>query len=546
MAESGRGPSDDWDDGDEGPDVEDTARFEPAEPDALPLGAIADVADADAVARRESHRQTIGLIIFAVFAVLLVIVGVGGYFGAQSYFSGRVAPGVEFAGGSVSGRTRSELSGIVRNAVSATSITLTDSKGKKVKASLKDLGVTVNVGGTVKAILAAKSGEGIRRLNPLERVDVPLKATTDDTVLAEYLAGRFVAKSDRPVASSVSYDSDSGKFVVDGGSTGSVAQTFAITDAIDAAIEEPGGSHAVSFRYERGGMPISIGTADKVAAEANSRIGTITLTDGDKVTWSVPAAQIASWTVLTPHEGKGTIALSYDRQAIGASLDKELPSRFGKTAVTEKDVVDSSGKVILVDTKGVDGLRVTNASDVADEVHDALTSGGSSTVRVDTAKVSHGKATVTVDVSLVVDLSKQTVTAYKGKDKAAEFLVCASGKATGSSSEDIYVTDHAKSAKLSVTASSSSSGSSGGTGDSSSSSSGTSGTTVQWVSYFGSSRAFLAATWDVDGIASGDPAASKPGAFVEMYPSDAQWIVENCPKGTKVTFTGTEPSKAVR
>ncbi|WP_314687207.1 hypothetical protein [uncultured Bifidobacterium sp.] len=551
MADDGRDRADDGTADDGGrPDLEDTASFEPVEADPLALGAIADVTDAEATARRESHRQTIGLVIFAVLAVLLAAAAIGGYAYAKSYFADKAAPGVLFAGGSVAGRTSSQLTGIVRRAVSATRFTLTDSKGRRIGATLSDLGVTVDVRKTVTSIMAAKKGEGMGRLNPLERVSVPLKATTDDTVLADYLADGFVAKSDRPTASSVSYDSVTGKFVVDGGTTGTVAQTYAIEEALQSAIEEPGGSHAVSFRYERGEMPISIAAATKVAARANSRLGAITLTGGDKVTYVIPSATIASWTVLKPHAGKGTIALSYDREAIGTYLDKELPSRFGKTAVAEKDVVDSSGKVVLVDTKGVDGLKVTNADDVADEVHDALTSGDKATVQVDTTTVTHGRTTTTVDMSLVVDLSTQTVMAYKGSDKVAEFLVCVSGQAAGSSSGDVYVTDHATSAKLTTSTSSSSSGSSDGkdAGDSSTKdpASSSSTTTVQWVSYFGSSQAFLSATWNSDGIASGDPRTASSDAFVEMYSSDAQWIVENCPKGTKVSFTGAEPSKAVR
>mgnify|MGYP006874990184 FL=1 len=78
------------------------------------------------------------------------------------------------------GKTESELTGIVNQAVSDSAITVTDSEGNNVKAGLDKLGVTVNVKQTVRNLLDAKSGNIFTRINPFAKQDVrcPPRPTT--------------------------------------------------------------------------------------------------------------------------------------------------------------------------------------------------------------------------------------------------------------------------------------------------------------------------------------------------------------------------------
>ena len=152
------------------------------------------------------------IIAFSIIGALLVLL-VAAFFGTNWYFQDRVAPGVRFGNVSVMGKTESELTGIVNQAVSDSAITVTDSEGNNVKAGLDKLGVTVNVKQTVRNLLDAKSGNMFTRINvrqagrPAVRHDRQLQA---EHLLTEQL----VEEQDRAVASNISYDANSKKFIV--------------------------------------------------------------------------------------------------------------------------------------------------------------------------------------------------------------------------------------------------------------------------------------------------------------------------------------------
>ena len=511
------------------------------------LASVADVTDSEVEDRREDKGQTVWLIVFFIVCGLCAVVAVAGYHMAESHYRDRALPGVTFAGASVSGKTSSELTALVKRTAASTGLRLTDSKGKTVKASLGNLGVTVNVDSTVKALLAAKRDESpFVWYLPFWRQSVGLKSSTTETTLTDYLTRRFVAKANRPKASTISYDKSVKAFVVNGGTPGTVPQTEVIKDAIDEVADDPGTFLSVSFRYETGEMPVSIEEATKVAAKANSRLSLSLKITGNGHELKVDGSTIAAWTTTTQNLKKGTIDITYDEDLIKAYLDKQLPAKIGKTLVNEKDIVDGDGKKVMVDVVGVDGVTVTNADDLAQSLHDALSSGQSATLQATTSTTKHGVTTVVVDVRIVVDLSKQTLTVYKGSTKAAQFLVSVGKSAVVSTSDKSYVTKTAKSANITVSSGSASSGSSSPNGSSSSSGSSKSTAKGTWVTYFGSSQAFLSASWSDDGIAKGNPSSSPSSPFVDMYESDAQWVYTNCPKGTRVQFTGSVPSSSVR
>ena len=69
---------------------------------------------------------------------------------------------------------------------------------------------------------------------------------------------------------------------------------------------------------------------------------------------------------------------------------------------------------------------------------------------------------------------------------------------------------------------------------------------MRWVSYYHAGEGFHTASWNYDGIATGDAANHGSHGCINMYEQDARWIYENCPRGTIVQIVGTTPDGPVR
>ena len=139
------------------------------------------------------------IITFSVIGALLVL-AVAGLFTARWYFSDKAAPGVTLGRISVVGQDRDRLTDTVTRAVADSTLTVADPDGQEIKASLEELGVSVDVDATVDALLNAKTdgdatGMGkllsdFARLNPFSKAEIGLSAEYD-----EYTANTLDRKS---------------------------------------------------------------------------------------------------------------------------------------------------------------------------------------------------------------------------------------------------------------------------------------------------------------------------------------------------------------
>ena len=106
------------------------------------------------------------IITLSVIGALLVL-AVAGLFAARWYFSDKAAPGVTFGRISVVGQDRDRLTDTVTRAIADSTLTVADPDGQEIKASLEELGVSVDVDATVDALLNAKTdgdATGVRAL----------------------------------------------------------------------------------------------------------------------------------------------------------------------------------------------------------------------------------------------------------------------------------------------------------------------------------------------------------------------------------------------
>ena len=376
-----------------------TSSFAPQRPAADDVATVAfaavamnpadDAALGKGVSAAKTKNPKRGMIIaFSIIGALLVLL-VAAFFGTNWYFQDRVAPGVRFGNVSVMGKTESELTGIVNQAVSDSAITVTDSEGNNVKAGLDKLGVTVNVKQTVRNLLDAKSGNMFTRINPFAKQDVRLSATTDNYKLSTYLTEQLVEEQDRAVASNISYDANSKKFIVTEGNEGKEADPSDVIAAVKKAVSQPGEAQKLSVMYSDVAMPITVETATSA-------------------------------------------------ENLAKKLDQDM--------VVEKNITNTDGTVLTVTQKGVDGVAVQSTDETAAQVLDALNAGRgaelTATVKVTGHKTESRKVDYTSpngDPHMVINLSEQKVYAYKGSTLVKTFIVSTGKPSTPTDNGTFFV-----------------------------------------------------------------------------------------------------------
>ncbi|WP_288271919.1 L,D-transpeptidase [uncultured Bifidobacterium sp.] len=503
----------------------------------IPLYTVADGGAADTNAEtaqtlRPPHKRVWLIVLLSILGVI-VVAAVAGFFTARWYYQDKAAPGITFAGVSVAGQNRAQLADTVKQAVNATKIAVTDQQGNTVTASLKDLGVTVNEQQTVSELVSAKNANPFMRINPFAKQSVKLAATTDKLALSEYLTGKLITPDQQAIASTISYDDASSKFVVNAGRGGQTPVIDTVTKAVDQAIDQPGSVRTASVSYTQTDMPISEAAAAQAADQANAGLAlTVTVNNGDVTTYKIPAATIASWTTTTADPAKGTIAVSYNKQAINEYMAGELGQHLNQTKTNQVDLVDASGNVIMTKTKGVNGVAIKDTATVADQVYSALSGNRSATLTVASDVTKFDTEQQKVTWKIVVDRSKQTATVYNNDQVVQTFNVC-TGKTgkheTTPGNYFIYLKYKVQDMR--------------GSNDDGSQYL-TPG--VKWISYFNGGQGFHTANWNASGIASGDPTGHGSHGCVNMNEADAKWIYDNCPEGTLVQVVGAQPTSPVR
>ncbi|NMM96661.1 ErfK/YbiS/YcfS/YnhG superfamily protein [Bifidobacterium sp. DSM 109960] len=487
-----------------------------------------------AVKAKKSHKALIAVLI-AVAVVLAALVAV--FFTMRWHYSDRVAPGVSFGTVKVAGQTRADLTATVNKAVKDSSIVVKGDNDRQVSASLKDLGVSVDVDKTVNDLMNAKKSDNllqdIVRLNPLSHANVKLAAQVNTYEMSSFLSSKLISDDERAVASSISYDPNAQGFVVTEGRDGDTPDIQPVDAAVEQAIKKPGTSATVEITNKQVDMPITTDEAQKTADEANQRLtNKIVLTNGDAKQFEIPVDEVAKWIKPNGDPSKGQITIEYDAEAIKTYLAATLPQQLNQEAVSQEDVVDDKGKVILeAATKGVNGVTVKNTDNTADQVLAALKTGNGATLQVETDVKKFDIKQKKSEWRIVVDRSNQTATVYQNDQAVKTFPVC-----TGTNK---HVTDlgtytiYLRYAIQDMT----------GLNDDGSRylSKG-----VKWVSYFNGGEGFHTASWNNYGIAHGDPVNYGSHGCVNMYEADSKWIYDHCPQGTIVQVIGSQPSGAVR
>jgi lipoprotein-anchoring transpeptidase ErfK/SrfK len=480
---------------------------------------------------KKNHK---GLKVFLIVLAALVVIVVGAFFTANWYFSSHVAPGVQFRGLSLVGKTREQVRSVVAGEAESTHFVLKGSDGKTSSAGYSDMGVGIDTDKTVDRIMSAKADNMFSRVNPFLSSHIPFVGTVDDAKLQQYLVASLVSGEDKAVPASVSFDSKTGKYVATDGKIGKSPQLAAIASAIRSSFDKPLSSPDVSVDITDVKEPISLAAAQTAADEANARLANpIVIRNGHGGSYTLSTGDIKKWTILTPDLDKGTISVSYDEDAINASLPQTLVSALSHTRVDEQTVVLPTGAKMLK-VAGAPQVKVSaaDASKAVSQVISALESGKSLDMTLNAATEDYSSSVV-ADYSksngtpwMRVDLSKQQAYAYKGTTLVKTFDV-----ATGSLTHQTPTGTFFVKAQLPLQTM---------VGD------GYVTPDVRWISYFNGGVGFHAGYWDEgpgQQIEIGQPTSH---GCINMRTPDAEWVYHFITIGSLVEVSGTTPSSPVR
>ncbi|WEV64347.1 L,D-transpeptidase [Bifidobacterium sp. ESL0732] len=476
---------------------------------------------------KKQVKHRLPIIIAAVVFAVLVVALIASFFGARWYYKDKAAPGVHLGDVAVAGQNAAQLKQTVDHEVQNSKVTITDGQGKKATAGFKDLGVKVDTDKTVQDLLAAK-GDGAGRVVPFQKADVKLVADVTDLPINTYLTNTFVKDGDKAVPSSVAFDGNSSQFVAAAGHGGRAPEMSGVKNSVNTLIADPGETKTVKVSYKTIDTPVSQSAAQTAADAANKLLANkIVINNGDASQFELPVAQVASWIKPNADLEKGQVNLSIDKNAIAGYINSEMPKQLNQDMVSQQDIVDGNGKVMLTMTKGVNGVKVKDGDAVVNQVYSAMTSGQPATIQAAADITKFDVKQTKSEMRIVVDRSTQTATVYKNDQVVKTFLVCTGkpgGDETTLGNYVIYLRYAVQTMR--------------GPGYVS--------PNVRWVSYFNGGEGFHTADWNPVGIATGNPSEYGSHGCVNMNVNDAQWIYDNCPQGTLVQVVGDQPAGAVR
>lgn len=307
-------------------------------------------------------------LIAAIIGVLVVVGGAGTAY--ASYYSDKALPTASVGGHNVNAMNRDELVAWINDQASQVSIDI-DVDGTPSKASLADLGVTVDAQASADQVLASSDSVWERFVGLFKRSDYPLVSSTDKKTFNAYMASLVKSVGEAPKSATVSVD-EQGAFVVTPGVPGIAIDAQPLNDAVATALQTLS-SQAISVSPSTQDPIVSDKQAQKVADAATALVAhSVTISDGIK-DYTAETVDRAAWVALPGVDDvEGTPSI--DPEAVQAWVDKtaEATNVAPTPAINN---VDGAGNVLAESMPGKEGEAVNNSAQVGADVVAALNAG---------------------------------------------------------------------------------------------------------------------------------------------------------------------------
>lgn len=475
------------------------------------------------VSKRKIH---IDLLAVSLLVVLCIIAMISAMIAGSAY-EGKPGRSVTSGGINVEGLDRKAYDSKISKAFNKASINF---NGVNDAVKLADLGVTIDYGKSWETAVNGKNR--LTRGVKLFTDDEPLSWSLDKHKMNEKLLDLLVPAEQRVVEPTAQFNESTSRLEIIAGKPGKTVNTSIVETAIRktmTSLSMTSNSH-VKARLIDSQPTISADEAGK-ALQSLEKSASIdrTVTIKDKGELPVNVSMIAS--AISFKRSGGIVKASIDSGKLRDSIVSVINARYGKQMVPQVTMMTPDGKTRVNELQyGRDGEAVDPASideqDLASCILEGV--GWNGTAVMKTVPIEHqyknapGNFSVeNGDPWLKVDLSAQKVYAYKGTTLVNSFDV-----ATGKPGHRTYAGVFYVNVKYStqtmrgedyVTPN------------------------VRWISYFNGGEGFHAAPWNLGNITAGIPSSH---GCVNMRPTDAKWVYDFAPIGTKVEVVGSSPSRA--
>ncbi|MFC7373910.1 L,D-transpeptidase family protein [Brachybacterium sp. GCM10030268] len=315
-------------------------------------------------------RRRVSLIVAAVVAVIAVVL-TGGALAYAKQFEGRALPGTEVLGKDVSGQSPEEIAALVAERGESVTVTVT-AGDQEHEVSLADLGVNVDAAATAAAAVERDdSFTGVISSTWSGEHTVDPVVSVDEGAVQDFAKGLVPEDKTEPVDAQVTFDEEKQAWTAVPGTDG---QGIDPQPLVDAVTQKASALEDFSVEQPIKDIPPAITTE-----EAEEVVGTIsgileqpmTIAGADGKTHEVSAERRSDWLSVAPDEAGQSLEISVDEE----SVREWVSARADKDSVEKKDgieQVDENGEVVKVVAEKQDGLDITNADAVADELIAAL------------------------------------------------------------------------------------------------------------------------------------------------------------------------------
>ncbi|WP_052460706.1 L,D-transpeptidase family protein [Microbacterium gorillae] len=421
-----------------------------------------------------------------------------------------IAPGVSAAGVPIGGLTREAAAKTISDKLANTVVTVKTPEGS-VNLTGTDLGASIDAG-----TLADDAHKNFPLWNLTGWSDEEVKGLValDEGTAAEALKKATPTSYTDPVEATVKFDGKA--FVATASANGTGIPLEPVREALQKALASD--EKKVTLAVETAPIEPTLTTAEVKGAvdKLNGIVSTIGFYVGDERTVPVDPGTAASWLNYKIADD-GTLTIAADEAAI-AKVVPSLKQAIDRPAKDGKVITDSYGEVLQTLEEGQDGRTIGDTSKVAATFAAQLAEGNAKyelPVAVVKAK------TTTLERSIDVNLSTQTVTVYENGQVVRSMLASTGTSAHPTHTGEFRVNSHVWEQNM---GSCDSQGKfvPGGTFDYCTAN-------VKTVMYFNGDEGFHGTWWHSN---FGTPMSH---GCVNLSEPDAYWLYEWTPEGTQVS-----------
>lgn len=329
-----------------------------------------------------------------------------------------IAPGTTVAGIPVGWLTPGSAADVIAAHVAETEVTLTGA-GDDVVLTGTDLGATIDARTLADAAFAERPLWNVGQWagSPISG-DITFDAEKADAALRDAVPTSF----EDPVDAGVVFDAATAAYTITPSATG----TGVDVEALNAAFADTIADGGKALEFPGGAAETAPAVTDEdataVATSLNTLLGTIGFYIGEERTVPIDAATASTWFSVVDVDGE--LKIQADQAAIQATVDA-LPAAVDRAPVNATNIVDSAGKILRVESEGVNGRAIADTSNLAAEVVEKLEAGEAV---FPIAVTETPFESVNLLRKIDVNLSSQTATLYENGAVVRSWKI-SSGKA---------------------------------------------------------------------------------------------------------------------